>query len=212
MPFKLTKRQLQIYRIIEDYLNRYGYSPTLSEVMEETGITTKKGVAFHLDALEKKGVISRTGGARGIRLKSNSEGDFVRVPLLGFANAGEPLARPNEEFLGELYVDSNIIRSDSDIYTLELRGDSMDQMSIGEAFMLNGNYILVQKTSAMKDGDVVVAMINDGVTVKILTTHDKTIVLRPCSSNPIHKPIYMHEDTDCFLGKVVAVLHNPMLN
>lgn len=209
MSQSLTKRQNLILSVVEEYLRDNGESPTLPEIMAEVGITTKKGVAFHLDALEKKGYITRNGRARGIRLVSDRSGDFLRVQLLGYANAGEPLVDAKEEFVGELLVDKKLLHHKRSVFGVELRGDSMNQESLNGTFMENGNYILVAKDVDVSDGDIVVAMVNGGATVKTYHRDDKTVILAPNSSNTIHKPIYVKSKSDLILGKVLTVLNNP---
>ncbi len=186
-----------------------GESPTLSELMIETGIKTKKGVASHLDALEKKGFIRRTGDARGIRLLLDETGDFLAIPLLGYANAGEPLIKAEEEFLGELMVDQKLIKRKRKVFGLELRGDSMDTKVMNGVPMDNGNFVIVSKESQVADGDVVLAIINEGATIKTYKKEGGILVLYPESSNPIHKPIYVDSSRGQIVGKVITVLNNP---
>lgn len=207
---RLTKRQKEIYTQIQEYMeDSGGISPTLAELMETSGITTKKGVAFHLDALEKKGFIVRTGDARGIRLVSDSSGSYIKIPLLGYANAGEPLIKAEEEFHGELLVEKQLLTRKRKVFGVELRGDSMDKKSINGVLMENGNFVIISKESQVVDGDVVLVVINDGATVKTYKREDEMFVLYPESSNPIHKPIYMNPDSGQIVGKVITVLNNP---
>lgn len=205
----LTQRQRKLYNIIETYIRDNDSSPTLSELMEEMGISTKKGVAFHLDALERKGYITRTGGSRGIRLIKDMSGQFVPIAIIGYANAGEPLIDAQEEFIGEIMVEEKIIRPRRKVFGIELRGDSMNQRVMNGVKMDNGNYVIVAKDVAINDGDVVIATINGSATVKTYHRKGDMLILSPESDNPIHHPIYMSFDTDLILGKVITVLDNP---
>ena len=110
MGLPLTKKQTEVLDLVKAYVDQHGYSPSLTEMMKILGLSTKRSVAFHLDALEKKGYITRTGQARGIRLAAKAVGsDFLTVPLLGFANAGAPMILAEEEDNGELTVDKKLL-------------------------------------------------------------------------------------------------------
>lgn len=207
---KITQRQKQVLDFVNQYIKDEGCSPTLSEMMEELNISTKKGVAFHLDALEKKGYISRTGESRGIVVLGAILKGFISIPLLGYANAGTPLALATEQYIGELTVDERIIKSKKKVFGLEIKGDSMDRRSLNGIPLQSGNYAIVVKDLDVRDGDVVLAVINDAATIKTYKKEGRNIVLYPESTNPVHRPIYLHEDSDAFInGKVMTVLSNP---
>lgn len=209
---KLTQRQKQVLDLVTQYINEEGFAPTLTEMMGELDITTKKGVAFHLDALEKKGYISRTGESRGIILRDQSMDGFIKIPLLGFANCGTPLALAQEDYMGEITVDEKLLKGNRKIFGVEMKGDSMDKKVINGVPLHSGNYALIAKEVPVGNGDVVLAMVDDAATIKTFKKDGKTVVLYPESSNPVHKPIYVKSDVgDSFInGKVMAVLNNPM--
>jgi repressor LexA len=207
---KLTQRQKQVLELVNKHIKDFGYSPTLSELMDELDISTKKGVAFHLDALEKKGYLSRTGESRGIIISQSNLRGFLNIPLLGYANAGTPLALAKEEYIGELTVDEKIVKGRRKVFGLEIKGDSMDKKVLNGVPMFNGNYAIVAKDLEIEDGDVVLAVINDAATIKTYKKEGKNIVLYPESTNPVHRPIYIEDDGESFInGKVLTVLSNP---
>ena len=109
----LTAKQDLVLRVIRDYFLQNGFAPSLSELQVLLDIATKRGVVNHLIALEKKGYILRTSEPRGIRmLEGNEEPVYeylIGVPILGYANAGTPLVGAEEENLGVLRVDKNIL-------------------------------------------------------------------------------------------------------
>jgi len=209
---KLTNRQKEVLDLVNKYIKAEGISPTLSEMMEELNISTKKGVAFHLDALEKKGYLTRTGGSRGIIISDHSMPGFIRVPLLGFANAGTPLVLAEEDYSGELTVEESLLGGNKKVFGLEIKGDSMDRKVLNGISLQNGNYALVAKDTNISNGDVVLAVINNAATIKTFKKEGNTVVLYPESSNPVHTPIYMQADSEnSFInGKVLTVLTNPM--
>lgn len=207
----LSKRQKVVLDLLKDSLKTNGYAPTLTEMMEVLGISTKKGVAFHLDALEKKGYIYRTGEARGISLVQGDSNMFISVPILGFANAGTPLVLAEEEHMGELSVDKNILKGKKKVFGLEIKGDSMDIKSMNGVNMQSGNYALVVRDAQVNNGDVVLAVLDGAATLKTFKREGDTVVLYPESSNPVHKPLYMKQGDDSFInGKVMTVLSNPL--
>jgi repressor LexA len=214
MDISLTQRQMEALTIIKESLKSKGMAPSLGEMMEEMDISTKKGVVSHLKALEKKGYIIRTGGERGINLTEEIENDnFISVPLLGFANAGEPLMTAEDEYMGELTVDKNILKGSKKVFGVELRGDSMNKKELNGVRLDNGNYAIVAKDTEVKNGDVVLAVIDEGATVKTFNKENNLVVLYPESNNEIHKPIYIDENRDTYIaGKVVTVLSNPTKN
>lgn len=196
--------------MVRDSIKSRGEAPSLTEMMKELGLSTKKSVAFHLDALERKGFIVRTGAARGIRIIESFTEDFIQVPLLGYANAGEPLALANEENLGEIMVDKKILKNKKKIFGVELKGDSMNQKIMNGIPLSNGNYAIIAKEEEVRNNDVVLAIINDGATVKMFKQEGDTVILYPSSSNPVHKPIYLDKTNSNFIaGKVITVLSNP---
>ena len=214
----LTGKQELVLKLIRNCYLENGYTPSLTELQEGLGISTKRGVVNHLIALEKKGYIFRTGEARGIRMVNNNDDDnviynyLVGVPILGYANAGTPLVNAEEENLGVLKIDKNLIGRKKDLFALIVKGDSMDLAEIDGRNISEGSYIVVQKDVSMEDGDVVVAVIENSATVKRLKRKKDMVVLYPQSSNPLNQPIYLDRETEGILnGKVIKVLENPAI-
>ncbi len=210
----LTKKQEKVLRIIRQYYLENGYAPSLGELQEFLGISTKRGVVNHLIALEKKGYIIRTGDPRGIHIVDNDEEivyDYlIGVPILGYANAGTPLVNAEEENLGHIKVDPKLVNRRGDLFALIVKGDSMDLAEIEGKNIEEGSYLIVQKDAEIKDGDVVVAIIDNSATVKRFKKGDGMITLYPESTNPLNQPIFLDKDTDVmFNGKVIKVLENP---
>ncbi|HNR52907.1 MAG TPA: transcriptional repressor LexA [Candidatus Dojkabacteria bacterium] len=212
----LTAKQDLVLRVIRDYFLKNGYAPSLSELQVLLDIATKRGVVNHLIALEKKGYILRTSEPRGIRmLEENEEPVYeylIGVPILGYANAGTPLVGAEEENLGVLRVDKNILGKKKSLFSLIVKGDSMDREMIGGKAITDGNYLVVDKEAEIFDGDVVVAIVENCATVKRFKKDQDMVVLYPNSSNPIHQPIYLDKNTESMLnGKVIKVLEKPII-
>jgi repressor LexA len=220
MADKLTQRQEKVLTLIRDHFLENGQAPSLGELQEKLGFSSKRGVVNHLLALEKKGYIIRTSEPRGIQLLDQEDDNNVEyeyligIPILGYANAGTPLVSAKEEAIGTLKVDKKLIgkKAKKDLFALIVKGDSMNQRELDGVSIDEGRYLLVDKESEVQEGDIVVAVIDNSATVKniSLKTRDM-VVLYPESDNPKHQPIYIDSDSDFMInGKVIKVLNNPM--
>jgi repressor LexA len=220
MADKLTQRQEKVLTLIRDHFLENGQAPSLGELQEKLGFSSKRGVVNHLLALEKKGYIIRTSEPRGIQLldqedDSNVEYEYlIGIPILGYANAGTPLVSAKEEAIGTLKVDKKLIgkKAKEDLFALIVKGDSMNQRELDGVSIDEGRYLIVDKQSEVQEGDIVVAIIDNSATVKNISLKTRDIVvLYPESDNPKHQPIYIDSDTDFMInGTVVKVLDNPM--
>jgi len=211
----LTKKQEEVLRIIKECYLENGYAPSLNELREQLGISTKRGVVVHLSALEKKGFIFRTGQPRGIHMVEDDDQivyDYlVGVPILGYANAGLPMVSAEEENIGVLKIDRNILGRKKNLFSLIIKGDSMDLAQVDGEKLDNGRYIVVQKDAEFEDGDIVVAIIDNCATVKRFKKAKNMVILYPDSSNPQNQPIYIDANSDTLInGKVIKVLENPI--
>jgi repressor LexA len=220
MADKLTQRQEQVLTLIRDFFLENGQAPSLGELQEKLGFKSKRGVVNHLIALENKGYIFRSSEPRGIKLldetdDSNIEYEYlIGIPIFGYANAGTPLVMAEEEALGLLKVDKNLIgkKAEKDLFALIVKGDSMNERDLDGIKVEEGKYLIVDKDAEVQDGDVVVAVIDNSATVKNISLSNKDmVVLYPESNNPKHQPIYIDSNSDFLInGKVVRVLDNPM--
>jgi repressor LexA len=211
----LTKKQEVVLKIIRKFFLENGYAPSLTELQEALNITTKRGVVNHLIALERKGYILRSGEPRGIHIVDNDEEVvyeyLIGIPILGYANAGTPLVDAQEENLGMLKVDREIVGKKENLFSLIVKGDSMDLSTIDGKNIVDGSYLIVQRDSDIEDGDIVVAVVENSATVKKLKREKDMVILYPESSNPSNQPIYLNRDTESmFNGKVIKVLENPI--
>ena len=220
MVNKLTDRQEQVLTLIRDFFFENGQAPSLGELQDKLGFSSKRGVVNHLIALENKGYIIRSSEPRGIQIldeadDSNLEYEYlIGIPIFGYANAGTPLVMAEEEALGFLKVDRNLIgkKSKKGLFALIVKGDSMNERDLDGIKVEEGKYLVVDKKADVQEGDIVVAVIDNSATVKniSLKTEDM-VVLYPESNNSKHQPIYIDSDSNFLInGKVVKVLDNPM--
>jgi len=152
---KLTPRQTQVLDFIRSYIDETGYPPTRADIAKELGFKSANASEEHLKALARKGAIEMIPGtSRGIKLPNN-EG----LPIIGQVAAGNPiLAQEHIEDYCEL---SSTFFSPNADYLLKVRGDSMIDCGI-----LDGDLLAVHSTQQVNNGDIVVARIEDEVTVK----------------------------------------------
>ncbi|WP_299768678.1 transcriptional repressor LexA [uncultured Pseudoteredinibacter sp.] len=153
---KLTARQQQVLDLIKSYIDDTGYPPTRAEIAKELGFRSANAAEEHLKALARKGVIEMIAGAsRGIRLPIEQQG----IPLVGRVAAGNPiLAAENIEDYCD--IPSSFFHPTAD-FLLKVQGESMRNIGI-----LDGDLIAVHKTERVHNGQIVVARIDDEVTVK----------------------------------------------
>ncbi len=212
MIYSITDRQNEILALIKSFIRETGQSPTLSELERALGIT-RRGVVKHLQALEKKGLISRSPSTRGITLRETQTGQmFIDIDILGYANAGSPMVVAEEQQLGYLRVKRSILPVSKDLFALMIRGDSMNTREVDGRRLEDGKYAVIARNTDIKNGDVVLAIIDNCATIKTYKRDRNIIVLYPESSNPRHRPFYLDAQKDLdsdIYGKVITVLDNP---
>jgi repressor LexA len=193
---QLTDRQKEIYEFIREKIETRGYGPTVREIGQAFDIKSPNGVMCHLKALEKKGLIIREGfSARAIQLvdhRPHSSG----LPLIGTVAAGSPTqAVAQEERLD--YAD---LFGGPGRYALRVRGQSMIDSHIDD-----GDYVVIRKQDTAENGERVVAMIDNEVTLKRFYKEKDRIRLEPDNGNM--EPIIVDADRDArILGVLVGVM------
>jgi repressor LexA len=192
----LTERQREIYDFIRSKIESRGYGPTVREIGVAFNIKSPNGVMCHLKALEKKGLIKREGfSARAIQLLDHRL-EPAGLPFLGRVAAGSPtLAVPQEDRLEfkELF-------GGPDNFVLKVQGQSMIEDHIQD-----GDFVVIHRKETADDGERVVAMINDEVTLKRYYRDKNSIRLEP--SNKAMAPIVVNSNEDArILGILVGVL------
>jgi len=198
----LTDRQRSILDFLGAFLEEHGYPPTLREIGAHFGIRSPRGVQDHLEALERKGRIRRRREAsRGIELLDHRPAPsdhIVRLPLVGRVAAGRPLL--SEENIDDwMEIDAALARRGS--FLLKVVGESMI-----EAHILDGDTIVVESRQTARDGEIVVALVDDEATVKTFYREPNAIRLQPENSGM--DPIIIAEgEADVkIIGRVLAVL------
>ncbi|WP_325891359.1 transcriptional repressor LexA [Grimontia sp. NTOU-MAR1] len=169
----LTARQQQVFDLIKAKIEDTGMPPTRAEIARELGFRSANAAEEHLKALARKGVLEIVPGAsRGIRLlvETESANDDDGLPLIGRVAAGEPiLAQEHVEM--HYQVDPNLFKPNAD-FLLRVSGMSMKDIGI-----MDGDLLAVHKTQDVRNGQVVVARVEDDVTVKRLERKGNQVLL-----------------------------------
>ena len=200
----LSPRQQQTFEVIQEHIRSNGLPPTIREIMAKLGVAYPRGVQRHLEALEKKGYITRDSRSRGITLAKRFKeaaadyaDNIARVPILGRIMAGGPmLAEQNVEDWVTLPTD--LTKGKRDVFILRAQGDSM----IG-AGIFDGDLLICQPQETADHGDIVAALIGDEATVKRFVKKNESAYLK--AENPKYGNIYPDEEWS-IQGKVMAVV------
>ena len=196
---KISAKQLEILEYIRKVTLDKGYPPAVREICQAVNLKSTASVHAHLEALEANGYIRRDPTKpRAIEIVDDefalNRREFSNVPIVGRVAAGEPiLADQNIQDYFPIPVD---MLPNDPVFMLVVRGDSMINAGI-----LDGDKVIVKQTNTARNGDMVVALIEDGATVKYFYKENGHIRLQP--DNPDYDPIIVSDVT--ILGEVIGV-------
>ncbi len=201
MSVVVYKRQQQILDFLKNYIDKFGNAPTLVEIANHLGVKSLATVHEHLAVLEKKGLIKKSSGiVRSIELIDKKISDIVKgieLPILGFIAAGAPI-EPFTDPTATFAVANNMIAQNKKSYVLQVKGESMIEDGI-----LDGDFVVIEETNQANNGDIVVAMMENGVvTLKRFYREKDRIRLMP--ANSAMQPIFAKHVT--IQGKCVGVI------
>ncbi|MDQ7050588.1 MAG: transcriptional repressor LexA [Enterobacterales bacterium] len=196
MSKELTQRQEEVLKALTGYIEDFGIAPSHVELAELIGVKSSKAAADHLKALERKNVIEiYPDKPRGIRLL-NQNNEF-ELPLVGSVAAGMPIEAIENV---ESYVTiPEVMRHKKPTFLLRVRGDSMI-----DAGILDGDLIAVRKSNTANVGEIIVARIDDEVTVKRLERQGANAVLQP--ANEHYDPIILPAEQLAIEGHFVGLI------
>ncbi len=196
---ELTARQAEILDFIRDFAAEEGYPPTRAEIAEAFGFRSPNAAEEHLRALDRKGAIELlSGSSRGIRLLEEAEDG---LPVIGRVAAGSPILA--EQHIEDRYPVDPALFHPRAHYLLRVRG-----MSMREAGILDGDLLAVHRTNQARNGQIVVARLDDEVTVKRFRQRGSIVQLLP--ENPDFEPIRvdLREQPLVIEGLGVGILRN----
>lgn len=201
MPVTLYKRQKQILDFINQYIQKNGFSPTLVEIADALGLSSLATVHEHLVAMERKNVIKRYQGAvRGIEIIDKKIGKLtkgIELPVMGFIAAGKPI-EPYTDPNATTSVSPGMLTGKKRAFVLQIKGDSMIEDGI-----LDGDYVVIEEQKTAKNGELVVALLENGfATLKRFFKEATRVRLEP--ANAKMSPIFAKNVK--IQGKVVGII------
>lgn len=201
----LYRKERAVLEFLAQFQRQYGYSPTLSEIAQGTGHKSNSTVHTLIKSLVEKGYVQKVDGNtrvlkivdEKVQLSLMGSKPAIELPLLGFIAAGQPLepyTDPNASF----FVSASLLSGKNTAYVLQVKGSSMIEDGI-----LDGDYVVIEKVSEASNGEIVVAMVDDGLaTLKKFFKENGKVVLRPANSEMA--PIYPTKLA--IQGKVVGLV------
>ncbi len=198
---ELTERQREVLSFITQYVSKHAYPPTIREIADHFSISVK-GAYDHLGALKKKNRL-RLGDKRSrtievIKTEDEEEAEVqsMNVPVLGDVAAGRPILA-EENWDGTVPVPQSMLRKGGQYFALRVRGDSMERAGI-----VDGDLAVVEKREVARDGEIVVAVVEEAVTLKRFFKESSRIRLQP--ENPAYSPIYCQDVR--ILGRLTCLI------
>jgi repressor LexA len=195
----LTDRQKEVLEFLNDYIDKHSFPPTIRETAKAFSISVK-GAYDHLKALEKKGAIKlQENCSRAIEIVSRTENQdsIVEVPILGSVAAGKPIFA-DENWAGSVKIPAEFARHGT-FFALKVRGDSMKDVGI-----FGGDFAIVEQRQTAENGDIVVALIDDSVTLKRFFKETNRVRLQ--AENQDYAPIFSQNVR--ILGKLRVILRS----
>lgn len=199
----MTEKQEAVLKYIESYQMKLGKSPTLREMREHFGVSSDNSILKHLKALEEKGYLNKDDTPRGIGLlnsvkaKLDAVSSMTRIPLLGTIPAGGPVL--SEEHIMQYFeVGNDLLKKPQGSFALRVTGLSMINAGI-----LEGDFVIANQSMTAKDGDIVIALVDGQNTVKRYRKNGSRVWLE--AANPDYKDIHPDEYLE-IQGVVTAVI------
>lgn len=195
----ISDKQKAILEYIKKEILSRGYPPAVREICSAVGLNSPATVHSHLNTLEAKGYIRRDPSKpRAIEIIDEdfalTRREYAQIPMVGYVAAGEPLLA--EEHIRDYFPLPADMLPNSQVFMLQVKGDSMTGAGI-----LDGDQVIVKQTNSASNGDMVVALIEDGATVKTFYKEKDHIRLQP--ENPDYDPIIVNDAV--ILGEVIGV-------
>lgn len=206
MPGVLYKKEREVLEFLAQFQNQYGYSPTLTEIARATNHRSNSTIHAIIRSLVEKGYVQKVeGNARVLKIIDtkimNTMGTgnqtSVELPLMGYIAAGKPL-EPHSDPNATFSVSASMLTGQKTAYVLQVKGTSLIEDGI-----LDGDYVVIEKSHEVNQGDIVVAIVDDNLaTLKKFYKENGRVVLKP--ANATMQPIYPR--SLIIQGKVVGVV------
>lgn len=186
MKNTLSESEVEALRQIRNAIMRYGKPPSVRALMKSMGFSSPRAVSYLLEKLSEKNIVKR--GPEGLRIISDFTGDESRIstidiPLVGEVACGSPMLS-EQNVVDSIPVSITIAKPPHKYFMLKAKGDSMNKKGIN-----SGDLVLVRQQQTARNGDLVVALIDDEATIKEFRDLGDTVALVPHSTNPKYKPV-----------------------
>lgn len=191
MPGVLYRKERQVLEYLAQFQKQFGYSPTLSEIASATGHKSNSTVHTLIKSLVEKGYVQKVDGNTRVlkiiddKISSTFLGTTpsIELPLMGYIAAGKPL-EPHTDPNATFQISASMISGKKTAYVLQAKGDSMIEDGI-----LDGDYVVIEKSEIADNGDIVVALVDDNMaTLKKFYKEGEKVILKPANSSM--EPIY----------------------
>lgn len=191
MPGVLYRKEREVLEFLVQFQTKYGYSPTLAEIAQATGHRANSTVHSLIRGLVDKGYVQKVDGNTRIlkvvdpkinatMLKNEQS---IELPLMGYIAAGKPL-EPHSDPNATFQISASMLSGQKTAYVLQVKGESLIEDGI-----LDGDYVVIEKDKEVRNGDIVVALVDDNLaTLKKFYKENDRVVLRPANSSM--EPIY----------------------
>ncbi|MDR1250833.1 MAG: transcriptional repressor LexA [Treponema sp.] len=197
---ELTERQKEVLSFITNHIDSHSYPPTMREIAEYFSMSVK-GAHDHVMALRKKGrLVQKDKCSRAMKLVRDGEYEettqLINIPILGTVAAGNPiLAEENRD--GAITLHRSMLKKNRKYFVLKVRGDSMSGIGV-----MDGDMAVIEKQITARNGEIVVAVVDDAVTLKRFFKENNRIKLQ--AENDAYKPIYCQDVR--ILGRLSQIL------
>jgi repressor LexA len=191
MPGVLYRKERDVLEYLAQFQKQYGYSPTLSEIAKATNHKSNSTIHSIIRSLVEKGYVQKVdGNTRVLKILDQKAAQglvgqlpSIDLPLMGYIAAGSPL-EPHTDPNATFQISASMISGKKTAYVLQVKGESMIEDGI-----LDGDYVVIEKTDVASNGDIVVALVDDNLaTLKRFYKEGDKVVLKP--ANSAMQPIY----------------------
>lgn len=205
----LTSAQKETLTLIKRYIETYGHSPTITELQEALNLRSIRSVTQRIEALERKGFIARDRfQRRGLKVVGAIStqyvpSGFIAVPVIASAGCDAMEVYAQDEFGEFIAVDRALVGRATSIAAIKAVGDSME-----DAGIRNGDYVIVEVTDKVENGDRVCAIIGNMAVIKRLEQQKGFALLHPENASKEYLPIVVKQEDSKIFGKVLSVIPN----
>ncbi len=206
---ELTPAQKQTLELIQSHMVSHGFAPTITEMSQTLNLRSLRSVMQRIESLERKGLIKRDRFQhRSIRLvegvDSQMDSELIQVPVIASAGCDAMDVYAESQFGQYIMVERSLIparTTPSNIAAIKAIGDSMQDAGIN-----NGDYVIVEVTDQVDDGDRVVAILGSMAVIKRYQKMDEVVYLHPENSYGTYHPIVVKEENSRIFGKVLSII------